>query len=114
MRSYQGAIRSKNRVVFAAPCTTGTVRPERSRRFEAAGELDEDYIDGGAMAKGGRMAKTSAKPPNFRIRTKAAKADADRARRWVPGGGTANGKDFDPHPHAVKDGKGFTLLDLDR
>ena len=113
MRSYQGAIRSKNRVVFAAPCTTGTVRPERSRRFEAAGELDEDYIDGGSMAKGVRMAKTSAKPPNFRIRTKASKAYADRARRWIPGGVTANVKYFDPYPIAMKTAKGSRLWDLD-
>src|SRR2546421_216495 len=113
MRSYQGAIRSKNRVVFAAPCTTGTVRPECSRRFEAAGELDEDYIDGGSMAKGVRMAKTSAKPPNFRIRTKASKAYADRARRWIPGGVTANVKYFDPYPIAMKTAKGSRLWDLD-
>src|SRR2546429_1347230 len=113
MRSYQGAIRSKNRVVFAAPCTTGTVRPECSRRFEAAGELDEDYIDGGSMATGVRMAKTAAKPPNLRMRTKASKAYADRARRWIPGGVTANVKYFDPYPIAMKTAKGSRLWDLD-
>src|SRR2546421_2968278 len=113
MRSYQGAIRSKNRVVFAAPCTTGTVRPECSRRFEAAGELDEDYIDGGSMAKGVRMAKTSAKPPNFRMRTKASEAYSDCARRWMPGGVTANVKYFDPYPIAMKTAKGSRLWDLD-
>src|SRR2546426_3465936 len=113
MPSYQGAIRSKNRVVFAAPCTTGTVRPECSRRFEAAGELDEDYIDGGSMAKGVRMAKSPAKPPNFRMRTKASKAYADRASKPIPGGVTANVKYFDPYPIAMKTAKGSRLWDLD-
>src|SRR3989454_8429202 len=113
MPSYQGAIRSKNRVVFAAPCTTGTVRPECSRRFEAAGELDEDYIDGGSMAKGVRMAKSPAKPPNFRMRTKASKAYADRASKSIPGGVTANVKYFDPYPIAMKTAKGSRLWDLD-
>src|SRR2546425_13153949 len=113
MRSYQGAIRSKNRVVFAAPCTTGTVRPECSRRFEAAGELDEDYIDGGAMGKGVRMAKTPAKPPNFRMRTKASKAYAARASKSIPGGGTANLKYLHPDPIPEKTPKGLRLLELD-
>src|SRR5256885_11164497 len=114
MRSYQGAIRSKNRVVFAAPCTTGTVRPERSRRFEAAGELDEDYIDGGSMAKGVRMAKTPAKPPNFRMRTKASKAYADRASKSIPGGVTADVKVLHSYPIAIETANGPRLSDLDR
>src|SRR5256886_8706933 len=113
MPSYQGAIRSKNRVVFAAPCTTGSVRPECSRRFEAAGELDEDYIDGGAMAKGVRMAKSPAKPPNLRMRPKASKAYADRASKSIPGGVTAHVKYFDPYPIAMKAAQGSRLRDLD-
>src|SRR2546428_5642317 len=63
MPSYQGAIRSKNRVVFAAPCTTGTVRPEYSRRFEAAGRtrrrLYRRRVDGEGSQDGEEPRETS-------------------------------------------------------
>src|SRR5256886_3034792 len=65
------------------------------------------------MATGVRMAKTAAKPPNLRMRTKASKAYADRARRWIAGGVRANVKYFDPYRIAMKTAKGSRLWDLD-
>src|SRR3989442_15093134 len=49
---------------------------------------------------------------DFAGATKASRAYADRARRSLPGGGTAGGKYFGPHPDAVKEGKGRRLLGL--
>ena len=77
------------------------------------GELDKEYIGAGPMATGVRMAKTPAKPPDFRTRTRESKAYSGRARRWMPGGVTANVKYFDPYPVAMKRAKGCRLWDLD-
>lgn len=45
--------------------------------------------------------------------TKASRAYAERARRFLPGGVTANVKHFDPYPIAMKRADGCRLWDLD-
>src|SRR5207245_4895697 len=46
-------------------------------------------------------------------RTKATRAQSDRARRSLPGGVTASVKYFNPYPIAMKKAKGCRLWDLD-
>ena len=59
------------------------------------------------------MGKTRAESDALRARTKASKAYAERARRFLPGGVTANVKYFDPYPIAMKKAGGCRLWDLD-
>src|SRR2546428_13548583 len=61
-----------------------------------------------------RLDMTKAEPgTDLAVRTKAARAYADRARRSLPGGVTAGVKYFDPYPIAMKKAKGCHLWDLD-
>src|SRR5947199_9925543 len=51
--------------------------------------------------------------PGLAARTKASRAYADRAGRFLPGGVTASVKYFNPYPIAMKQAKGCRLWDLD-
>lgn len=59
------------------------------------------------------MGNAPVKSETLRSRTKASGSYADRARRFLPGGVTANVKYFDPYPIAMKKAKGCHLWDLD-
>jgi len=59
------------------------------------------------------MAKATTKPAKLVDRTKASKSYAERARKSMPGGVTANVKYLDPYPIAMRRASGCRLWDLD-
>ncbi len=73
----------------------------------------KDYIGRPSLATTSGMAKAVTKSVGFEARTKASRAYADRARKSLPGGVTANVKYFDPYPIAMKRARGARLWDLD-
>ncbi|TLZ69680.1 MAG: aminotransferase class III-fold pyridoxal phosphate-dependent enzyme, partial [Methanobacteriota archaeon] len=103
---------SKNRRAFAAPCTAGTA-PRNARVDLKARSPRKNYIGRPALATPSGMAKAVTKSLGFEARTKASRAYAERARKSLPGGVTANVKYFDPYPIAMKRARGARLWDLD-
>lgn len=59
------------------------------------------------------MGKPLARPAKISLRTKGSRAYAERARRVLPGGVTANVKHFEPYPLAMRKAEGCRLWDLD-
>src|SRR6266566_354188 len=98
-------MRSKNRRAFAAPRTTGTTLGMPASTLKAR-PCGKDYIGRPSWATTSGMAKAVTKSVGFEARTKASRAYADRARKSLPGGVTANVKYFDPYPIAMKRARG--------
>src|SRR6266487_1597272 len=105
-------MRSKNRRAFAAPRTTGTTLGMPASTLKAR-PCGKDYIGRPSLATTSGMAKAVTKSVGFEARTKASRAYADRARKSLPGGVTANVKYFAPYPIAMKRARGARLWDLD-
>src|SRR5205809_751136 len=96
---------SKNRRAFAAPCTAGTA-PRNARVDLKARSPRKNYIGRPALATPSGMAKAVTKSLGFEARTKTSRAYAERARKSLPGGVTANVKYFDPYPIAMTRARG--------
>src|SRR5919198_2088784 len=105
--------RGSQRSASVDPVGRGGTRPrnrgpnhERAVHRPSTKTISEDARWSGKMAKA--TAKSVTRPS-----TKASRAYADRARRSLPGGVTANVKYLEPYPIAMRRAKGCRLWDLD-